>query len=536
MTSSVVESGNNVRGLRSIKVDFSETSQSNMAIFFPDDHDLNLDLTDMDLVEFWISHWNLIGIDKSNVEFRLKTKGNNYYKSIVNLQSNNWMRHQIYKSQFSTVGSPNWNNINTIEYYFPGTGTTNLDEDFESALSTWTLNFTPTNELIERNTNRPKNGSYSLMLWQNTDGNGCEAYKTFTEYSSGVIKIEWWFNIDAAEASDTYMYFNLNDAGEIQPTTIFMYTDRNNFRHQPGGGGPIVLCSVTQDAWYRIVIIANLDTDKYDIYCYNEDGTLRGSATQNNFYESGNNIDQFYVAIIDVSMYCTLYVDDIIVTSEHTYGSFQFDGFVIRRREISAIAENIESQKIWGVRDLSLLDKDLIDKNTAQELVNTILYYSQYPTIRTDAQSPLIKEDILGKSAHITSKGMKWLLPIHHVKAQLTSQKEIMSLQLGRKTPSIEEILSTYGIDQDRIKIGGSGIDWGAIIEQFDKACFQTCETTCQVCGYGAVCESSCQKTGCLDACQISLCMTACQTIRDRYENWCSGSNCQTCAEAGPIV
>jgi len=530
MPSQILESGNNVRGLRSIKVDFDEGVGDSPVLFFPDDRDLKLDLTDMDLVEFWVSHWNLIGINTSTCEFRLKTKGNNYYKITLDLQANNWIQHQIYKSQFSSTGSPDWSDINIIEYYFPNLGSTITFEDFEDVLSGWTIS-DPTR--IFRSTNNPKNGSYSLEF---NSPSYEDAVYNFSDTTTGKYKFSYWVYIDTLPSSS---FFRIQ-LRSITPADMLIEQIFNGstgwFQHNENGWQNVFQWSF--DTWYHVINIVDIDDEINDVYIYNDQGDLVGSKTQCGLPSGGDggDMDQIRFWVEPPGGAVLAYVDNVLLSSGAPFGSFQLDGFVIRRREVSAVAENIESQKIWGVRDLPLLDKDIIDKNTAQELVNTILYYSQYPTIRTDAQSPLIKEDILGKSTHITSKGMKWLLPIHHVKVKLTSQKEIMSLQLGRKTPSIEEILSTYGIDQDRIKIGGSGIDWGSIVEQFDKACFQTCETTCQVCGYGAVCQSSCRKTGCLLACQISLCMSACQTIRDRYENWCSGSSCQTCAESGPIV
>ena len=137
----VQESGDNVRGLRSIYFDLGFHPGTDGVIRFPDKWDIKADLSTIDQVEFFLSHLNLTNVDTSNIEFRMKSGGANYYKVLVDMQTTNWLKHTFRPIDFTTVGSPNWNNINCVEFFIPESGGSIIFSDnFDDGdLAGWTL-------------------------------------------------------------------------------------------------------------------------------------------------------------------------------------------------------------------------------------------------------------------------------------------------------------------------------------------------------------------------------------------------------------
>lgn len=532
----IIETGNNVRGLRAIRFDLGFHCGQDGVIRFPDKWDISADLSTIDRVEFFLSHLNLTNVNTSGIEFRMKSGGANYYKVLVDMQTKNWVKHTFLPVDFTTVGSPNWNNINCFEFYIPHSGgVETFYDDFEDGTyDKWTP---AGSEHINIITNiEPVSGIYCLSLVDQAIDDFQSATASWTEITSGIVYLDISMqpvSMSGESGGLISIYDVTTDAVAhieiLSNGTVWVVT---------GDVSPYQNTNYawTFGKWMHIRIKVNLTASTWDIYIDDYNTPL---LTGLSFVDTVTGVQSIRLSTGSIvtgsfnpSKMKVLF-DDIYVGQNPISGSFQIDGLVARKREVYAIAENVESQKIWKVRELPLLDKDVIETDTAQVLVDTILRTTQYPTLRVSGTIPLMQDNLLGRNYYIMIKGMKWLLPVSEVRVKLSPKSELLTVTMGRRPPDIQEILDGFGIEQGRISIGGAGADFGAIIEQFEKACFQTCETTCQGCSYGGSCESSCLKTGCLTSCMISLCMTTCQSITDRYNNWCSeGSGCQTCSES----
>lgn len=537
----IQESGNNIKGLRSIRFDLGCHPGKNEVIRFPRDWDLKANLQAVDRVEFLLAHKNLTNI--GTMEFRVKTGGNNYYKVNLDMQTTNWIKHFFEPTNFTTVGSPDWSNINCIEFYIPHSGgISDFFDDFDDGnLSGWTLD--QSGGSITASTEQSVSGLYSMKFIDNDpEGYVIAINKSWTEITSGMVYVDFSIYMSgfSGESGAAIRISNNAETAAIarleimKNGTVWVQTGATSFFD--------TLYPWTFGKWMYFRIEINLTTSTWNIYI---DDFTTPFLSDLSFIEVASG-----VGTIVFSTYChligpyghsmtTFYVDDVSVGRNPISGIFQIDGLVFRKKEVYAIAENVESQRIWGVRELPLIDKETIEKETAEELVRTLLRNYQYPTFRVSGTVPLLQEDLLGKNVYVISKGMKWLVPINNINVTIKGDQQTMNLDMGAEKVSPERIIESFGIEQSRISVGGAGIDFGAILEQFEKACFQTCQTTCQECKYGGTCESSCQIVGCLTECQISLCETNCQGIKDRYENWCSeGTGCQTCVESpsGPIV
>lgn len=536
----IQESGNNVRGLRSIRFDLGFHPGKHGVIRFPNNWDLKADLQAIDRIEFFLAHKNLTNI--GTIEFRAKTGGNSYYKVNLDMQTTNWIKHFFSPTDFTTVGSPDWSNINCIEFYFPHSGgISDFFDDFDDGdLSGWVLG-QEIGEIVA-SSKHSVSGAYSMRLIDDSTGvnDYVTASRTWTELTSGTIYIDFSIYVSFFSGESACSIW-IGDSSNVKYArvecmrngTVWVETgDASPYKDSDYGW------NIGQWIHFRIKI--DLSGSTWDLYV---DDFTTPVLTGLSFIGSPSGVGKILFGSVSNIIgptghtMTTFYVDDVSIGRNPISGILQIDGLVFRKKEVYAIAENVESQKIWGVRELPLIDKETIEKETAQELVRTFLRNYQYPTFRVKGTIPLLQENLLGKNVYVTPKGMKLLVPINNFRVTIEGDQQTMNLEMGAEKVSPERILESFGIEQSRISVGGAGIDFGAILEQFEKACFQTCETTCQECKYGGTCESSCQKTGCLTECQISLCETNCQGIKDRYENWCSeGIGCQTCVEGGPIV